>query len=53
MFRIYATPDGKPADYNESNVPLKVKKHLTINLGGVKKGDFTFVMGFPDATGDT
>lgn len=25
MFRIYATPDGKPADYNESNVPLKVK----------------------------
>lgn len=21
MFRIYATPDGKPADYNESNVP--------------------------------
>ena len=47
MFRIYATPDGKPADYNESNVPLKVKKHLTINLGGVKEGDFTFVMGFP------
>ena len=47
MFRIYATPDGKPADYNESNVPLKVKKHLTINLGGIKEGDFTFVMGFP------
>lgn len=47
MFRIYATADGKPADYNETNVPLKVKKHLTINLGGVKEGDFTFVMGFP------
>ena len=47
MFRIYATPDGKPADYNESNIPLKVKKHLTINLGGIKEGDFTFVMGFP------
>ena len=26
---------------------MKVKKHLTINLGGVKEGDFTFVMGFP------
>ena len=47
MFRIYATPDGKPAEYNETNVPLKVKKHLTINLSGVKEGDFTFVMGFP------
>lgn len=47
MFRIYATPDGKPATYSESNVPLKVKKHLAINLGGIKEGDFTFVMGFP------
>ena len=47
MFRIYATPDGKPADYSETNVPFKVKKHLAINLGGVKEGDFTFVMGFP------
>ncbi|WP_455673368.1 S46 family peptidase [Phocaeicola sp.] len=47
MFRIYAAPDGKPAEYNENNVPFKVKKHLTINLGGVKDGDFTFVMGFP------
>ena len=26
---------------------MKVKKHLTINLGGIKEGDFTFVMGFP------
>ena len=47
MFRIYAAPDGKPAEYNENKIPLKVKKHLTINLGGVKEGDFTFVMGFP------
>lgn len=47
MFRIYASPDGKPADYNEANVPFKVKKHLAINLNGVKEGDFTFVMGFP------
>lgn len=47
IFRIYATPDGKPAEYSETNTPLKVKKHLTINMGGVKEGDFTFVMGFP------
>lgn len=28
-------------------MPLKVKKHIAINLKGVKEGDFTFVMGFP------
>ena len=33
--------------YSSENVPLKVKKHLTINAGGIKEGDFTFVMGFP------
>ena len=47
MFRIYADKDGKPANYSATNVPLKVKKHIAINLKGVKEGDFTFVMGFP------
>jgi hypothetical protein len=47
MFRIYADKDGKPAEYSKDNVPLKVKKHLKINIGGVEKGDFAFVMGFP------
>lgn len=47
LFRIYAAPDGEPAEYSPENQPLKVKKHLTINLNGVKEGDFTFVMGFP------
>ena len=47
MFRIYADKDGKPVNYSATNVPLKVKKHIAINLKGVKEGDFTFVMGFP------
>lgn len=47
MFRIYAAPDGRPADFSEANTPLKVKNHLAINLSGVKEGDFAFVMGFP------
>ena len=47
LFRIYASADGKPATYSPQNVPLKVKRHITINLKGVKEGDFTFVMGFP------
>ena len=47
MFRIYADPEGKPANYSTVNSPLKVKRHVAINLNGVKEGDFTFVMGFP------
>lgn len=47
IFRIYATADGKPANYSADNTPLKVKKHIAINLKGIKEGDFTFVMGFP------
>ena len=47
IFRIYADKNGKPANYSATNVPLKVKKHIAINLKGVKEGDFTFVMGFP------
>ena len=47
MFRIYAAKDGQPANYDATNKPLKVKRHVAINLKGIKEGDFTFVMGFP------
>lgn len=47
LFRIYAGKDGKPAEYSAENIPLQVKKHLTISLAGIQEGDFTFVMGFP------
>lgn len=47
LFRIYADKNGQPSAYNKENVPLKVKKHLTISLAGYQKGDFTFIMGFP------
>lgn len=47
IFRIYADKEGKPAEYSVNNIPLQVKKHLTISLAGYREGDFTFVMGFP------
>lgn len=47
IFRIYADKDGKSAEYSQDNVPLKVKKHFTLNISGVKEGDFTVTMGFP------
>ena len=50
MFRIYADAQGNPADYSESNVPLKVKKHFTISLKGLQENDYAMIMGFPGST---
>lgn len=50
IFRIYAGKDNKPAKYSPNNVPYVPKKSFTISLKGMKKGDFTFVYGFPGRT---
>jgi hypothetical protein len=50
LFRVYADSNGNPADYSESNVPLRPKYHLPISLKGFKEGDFAMVMGFPGST---
>ncbi len=50
LFRVYATKEGKPADYNAGNVPLVPKHHLPISLKGPEKGDFSMTLGFPGST---
>src|SRR5690606_14656999 len=50
LFRIYAGPDGKPADYAENNVPYTPKHFLPISHDGVKMDDFAFIMGYPGST---
>lgn len=50
LFRIYASADNKPAEYNENNKPYNPDQFLTINTGGYKEGDFTMVYGFPGYT---
>lgn len=50
IFRIYADANGEPAEYNETNVPLKTKKHLSISLRGIEDGNYTMIMGFPGST---
>ncbi|MGV3540759.1 MAG: S46 family peptidase [Rufibacter sp.] len=50
LFRIYAGPDNKPAEYSPNNKPYKPKHHLPISLAGIKEGDFTMVFGFPGRT---
>ena len=50
IFRVYTAHDGSPAEYSVDNVPLKPKYFLPISLGGVKKGDFTLILGYPGGT---
>ncbi len=50
MFRVYAGPDGEPAEYSENNVPLKPDHHFPISLEGVEEGDFSMILGFPGGT---
>ncbi len=50
MFRIYMSPDGKPAKYAKENVPFKPKRSLTISLAGVKKNDYSMILGYPGST---
>jgi hypothetical protein len=50
MFRVYTGPDGEPAEYAKDNIPFKPKWHFPISLDGVKKGDFSMIMGYPGST---
>ena len=50
IFRVYATKDGKPADYSNDNVPLKPKHFLPISIKGLKNGDYAMIYGYPGGT---
>ncbi len=50
VFRVYMSPDGKPAEYSKDNVPLKPKRYLPVSIKNLKKDDFTMVMGYPGTT---
>ena len=50
VFRVYAGPDNKPADYSPENKPYKADRFLRISLDGVDENDFAMIMGFPGST---
>ncbi|WP_300903893.1 S46 family peptidase [uncultured Alistipes sp.] len=50
VFRVYAGPDNKPADYSPENRPYRADKYLKVSLAGVKENDFAMIMGFPGST---
>ena len=50
VFRVYATKDGKPAEYSKDNVPLKPKHFLPVSIRGFKDGDYAMIYGYPGST---
>ncbi len=50
VFRVYMSPDGKPAEYSKDNIPFKPKHFLPVSLAGVNKDDFTMILGYPGRT---
>ena len=50
VFRVYAGPDNKPAEYSPENRPYKAGKFLKVSLNGFDEGDFAMIMGFPGST---
>ncbi|MEO5893565.1 MAG: S46 family peptidase [Ferruginibacter sp.] len=50
IFRVYATKDGRPADYSTENIPLKPKHFLPVSIKGLKNGDYAMIYGYPGGT---
>jgi hypothetical protein len=50
VFRVYTNPEGKPAEYNEQNIPMKPKWYLPVSIKPLKDGDFAMIWGYPGST---
>jgi len=50
FMRVYMAPDGSGRKFNKENVPYKPKNWLKLPSEALKKGDQTFIMGFPGRT---
>lgn len=50
VFRVYMSADGKPANYDASNIPLKPKYYLPISIKGFRDGEYAMIFGYPGNT---
>jgi hypothetical protein len=50
VFRVYMGKDGKPADYDPANIPLKPRHFLPVSIKGLKDGDYAMTYGYPGST---
>lgn len=50
VFRVYMSPDGKPAKYDAKNIAFQPKWYLPVSLRPLKDGDFAMTWGYPGST---
>jgi hypothetical protein len=50
VFRVYSSPEGKPAPFSKANVPLKPKHYLPVSIKERNIGDFAMILGYPGRT---
>lgn len=50
FYRAYVSPDGKPAEFSEDNVPYEPEHVLNVSAKGLDEGDFVMVAGYPGRT---
>ena len=50
VFRIYAQPDGRPANYSKKNVPLHTDSYVKVSTQGYHDGSFCMTLGYPGGT---
>lgn len=50
VFRVYCSPDGKPAAYSPQNVPYTPKRFVPISNQGYQEGDYAMILGNPGST---
>lgn len=50
IYRVYASKEGRPAEYNSENVPLRPRRVLQISSRGVRDNDCAMVIGYPGRT---
>lgn len=50
LMRAYVSPEGKPADYDEKNVPFRPERHLQVSSAFPSPPDFVMVAGTPGRT---
>ena len=50
VFRIYAAPDGTPAEYSTDNVPLHPVSYAHVSTQGYQPGSYCMTLGYPGST---
>ncbi|KAB8156007.1 S46 family peptidase [Kordia sp. TARA_039_SRF] len=50
LFRVYTDANGNAAEYSKDNIPMQPKRHLSVNIGGVRENDFAMILGYPGRT---